>query len=250
MAMASRASASMGGMEFVQFHPTGFHSGQPSVSGRTFLISEAVRGEGGLLLNKSGYRSAIYAHSSEDRVCGEPAAALQWQVARLEGTLAFTAKGLNIASQVQILSFSRSNNRWMDEDPSYALLSRDPCRFMPEYDDRLELAPRDIVARAIQDQMLMHGHSNVLLDISHCQRDHVLTHFPNIAQQCLEHGVDITRDPIPVAPAAHFMCGGVSVSPPLAVEHAPDFCSACPDFIPMNCCLGASHYTSAFVVSL
>ena len=56
MAMASRASANLGGMEFVQFHPTGFHSGEPSVAGRTFLISEAVRGEGGLLLNKSGNR--------------------------------------------------------------------------------------------------------------------------------------------------------------------------------------------------
>lgn len=83
---------------------------------------------------------------------------------------------------------------------------------MSEYDDRLELAPRDIVARAIQDQMLMRDDPNVLLDISHCQRDHILTHFPNIAQQCLKHGVDITQDPIPVAPAAHFMCGGVSVS--------------------------------------
>lgn len=54
--MASRALGKIGGMEFVQFHPTGFHSGQPSVSGRTFLISEAVRGEGGLLFNKSGHR--------------------------------------------------------------------------------------------------------------------------------------------------------------------------------------------------
>lgn len=83
---------------------------------------------------------------------------------------------------------------------------------MSGYDPRLELAPRDIVARAIQDQMLMHGDDHVLLDISHCQRDHVLTHFPNIAKQCLKHGVDITTDPIPVAPAAHFMCGGVVVS--------------------------------------
>ena len=56
MAMASRASAKMGGMEFVQFHPTSFYSGEPSVAGRTFLISEAVRGEGGLLFNKGGYR--------------------------------------------------------------------------------------------------------------------------------------------------------------------------------------------------
>lgn len=85
---------------------------------------------------------------------------------------------------------------------------------MPEYDRRLELAPRDVVARAIQDQMLMHGDSHVYLDISHCQSDHVLTHFPNIAAQCSKHGVDITRDPIPVAPAAHFMCGGVRVCLP------------------------------------
>lgn len=137
MAMAARASANMGGMEFVQFHPTGFYSGKPAPSGRTFLISEAVRGEGGLLLNSSGHR------------------------------------------------------------------------FMEEYDSRLELAPRDIVARAIQDQMLRSEAPHVYLDISHCQREHVLTHFPNIAAQCLGQGIDITTAPIPVAPAAHFMCGGV-----------------------------------------
>ena len=89
------------------------------------------------------------------------------------------------------------------------LLSR--FRFMPSYDSRLELAPRDIVARAIQDQMLQRGDTNVLLDISHCQPDHVRTHFPNIAAQCLSHGIDITAQPIPVAPAAHYICGGVQV---------------------------------------
>ena len=57
------------------------------------------------------------------------------------------------------------------------------------------------------------GSPHVYLDISHCQRDHVLTHFPNIAAQCLGQGIDITKDPIPVAPAAHFMCGGVKVRP-------------------------------------
>ena len=84
---------------------------------------------------------------------------------------------------------------------------------MGNYDARLELAPRDVVARAIQDQMLSRGEAHVLLDISHCQRDHVLTHFPNIAAQCLQQGIDITADPIPVAPAAHYMCGGVQVRP-------------------------------------
>ena len=83
---------------------------------------------------------------------------------------------------------------------------------MGDYDARLELAPRDVVARAIQDQMVARGEANVLLDISHCQRDHVLTHFPNIAAQCLQQGIDITADPIPVAPAAHYMCGGVQVT--------------------------------------
>ncbi len=83
---------------------------------------------------------------------------------------------------------------------------------MGEYDNRLELAPRDIVARAIWEQMSRNGDTHVLLDISHCQRDHVLTHFPNIAAACARSGIDITRDPIPVAPAAHYMCGGVKVS--------------------------------------
>ena len=85
------------------------------------------------------------------------------------------------------------------------------CRFMPDYDSREELAPRDIVARAIQDQMLKSDSSHVLLDISHCDKAHVLTHFPNIAAQCAKHGIDITKEAMPVAPAAHFMCGGVQV---------------------------------------
>ena len=96
MAMAYRAKASMSNMEFIQFHPTAFFSGgAPNSSGRTFLISEALRGEGGLLYNQS-----------------------------------------------------------ME-------------RFMPQYDARLELAPRDVVARSIQDQMLKRGESHVLLDVSH-----------------------------------------------------------------------------------
>lgn len=81
---------------------------------------------------------------------------------------------------------------------------------MPKYDSRLELAPRDVVARAIQDQMLADGAPHVLLDISHKPGDWILSHFPNIAARCAQQGVDMTKDPIPVLPAQHYMCGGVA----------------------------------------
>ncbi|GAB4820924.1 hypothetical protein N2152v2_007970 [Parachlorella kessleri] len=142
MAMAYRARATIANMEFVQFHPTSlFRPGCPIPNsgprGRSSLITEAVRGEGGWLYNLNGER------------------------------------------------------------------------FMPKYDDRMELAPRDIVARAIQAEMRNHGHSHVLLDISHKPGSEVLSHFPNVAAECAAAGVDITRDPIPVVPAQHYMCGGV-----------------------------------------
>jgi L-aspartate oxidase len=82
-------------------------------------------------------------------------------------------------------------------------------RFMPTHDVRAELAPRDVVARAIHGQMTRRGDTHVLLDISHKPAAHVRSHFPNIAAHCMGLGLDITRDPIPVAPAQHYMCGGV-----------------------------------------
>lgn len=82
-------------------------------------------------------------------------------------------------------------------------------RFMPLYDERAELAPRDVVARSIDDQLKKRNEKYVLLDISHRPREKILSHFPNIAAECLRHGLDITRQPIPVVPAAHYMCGGV-----------------------------------------
>lgn len=82
-------------------------------------------------------------------------------------------------------------------------------RFMPFYDDRAELAPRDVVARSIDDQLKKRNEKYVLLDISHQPRDKILSHFPNIAAECLQCGLDITQQPIPVVPAAHYMCGGV-----------------------------------------
>ena len=145
MAMAHRAKAAVANLEFVQFHPTALYApGCPSplgaataLEGRSFLISEAVRGEGGRLFNLAGER------------------------------------------------------------------------FMPEYDDRAELAPRDVVARAIHSEMAAGGTHHVLLDISHKRADDILSHFPNIAAHCAALGVDITSDPIPVVPAQHYMCGGV-----------------------------------------
>lgn len=136
MAMAYRAGARVSNMEFVQFHPTALYT--PNPQGRTFLISEAVRGEGGILYNLGG------------------------------------------------------------------------DRFMSQYDPtRMELAPRDIVARAIHDQLAVHGDAHVWLDISHKPRGELLSHFPNIAARCRELGIDITQEPIPVTPAQHYMCGGV-----------------------------------------
>ncbi|KAL0424290.1 UNVERIFIED_CONTAM: L-aspartate oxidase, chloroplastic [Sesamum radiatum] len=72
-----------------------------------------------------------------------------------------------------------------------------------------ELAPRDVVARSIDDQLKKRNEKYVLLDISHKAKEKILSHFPNIAAECLRHGLDITRQPIPVVPAAHYMCGGV-----------------------------------------
>ena len=136
VAMVYRAKGKVRNMEFIQFHPTALYNPGEYPS---FLISEAVRGFGGILKRTNGQE------------------------------------------------------------------------FMQEYDERKSLAPRDIVARAIDAEIKKSGEDYVYLDIRHRSKKDILAHFPNIYAKCLDIGIDMTKDMIPVAPACHYMCGGIKV---------------------------------------
>ncbi|MGG9970484.1 L-aspartate oxidase [Ferruginibacter sp. SUN002] len=135
VAMVYRAKGRIENMEFIQFHPTALY--EPGVRGQNFLITEAVRGDGGILRNHAGEA------------------------------------------------------------------------FMEKYDERKDLAPRDIVARAIDNEMKINGTEHVYLDCRHFSKEKFTEHFPNIYKKCLSIGIDITKDMIPVSPAAHYSCGGI-----------------------------------------
>ncbi|HYE54714.1 MAG TPA: L-aspartate oxidase, partial [Chitinophagaceae bacterium] len=135
VAMVYRAKGRIENMEFIQFHPTALY--EPGVRGQSFLITEAVRGDGGILRNKYGEA------------------------------------------------------------------------FMERYDPRKDLAPRDIVARAIDSEMKITGTEHVYLDCKHMDMQKFMEHFPNIYEKCKSIGIDVAKQMIPVAPAAHYSCGGI-----------------------------------------
>ena len=135
VSMVHRAKGRIENMEFIQFHPTALY--EVGVLGQAFLITEAVRGDGGILRNKNGEA------------------------------------------------------------------------FMERYDQRKDLAPRDIVARAIDSEMKITGTEHVFMDCRHMNKEKFIHHFPNIYEKCMGMGIDVTKHMIPVAPAAHYSCGGI-----------------------------------------
>ncbi|CAI6009134.1 unnamed protein product [Closterium sp. NIES-65] len=201
VALALRAGAVISNMEFIQFHPTaladaGLPIHPPGPRPNSFLISEAARGAGGLLYNQAGECFMLHY---------DPQAELTPQ--DVFHPTALADAGLPIQPPGP-----RPNSFLISEAVRGAgglLYNQAGERFMLHYDPRAELAPRDVVARSIDDQLKRRGDLFVYLDISHKPTDEILRHFPNIAAECKRWGVDITKDPIPVVPAAHYMCGGV-----------------------------------------
>eukprot|EP00899_Mesostigma_viride_P007616 jgi/Mesvir1/16856/Mv15743-RA.2 len=211
VAMAFRAKARIANMEFVQFHPTIFHHHGISTApqddtGRLRRSGEEARPSADSMSRGDGSKGPGHAATASGHGAGGHASADghagQTSSTEGEGEGREDAKGGDERPLVMIPEPVRVYGA--------VLLNLQGERFMPQYDDRAELAPRDIVARAIDDQMKQKGQECVLLDLTMKDARETIARFPGLYEVLLRsYGLDITKKPIPVVPAAHYQCGGV-----------------------------------------